>query len=139
MTRRNLRTKSSLLVCLASLSGIAACTSTADSFPLNQAAQSIGDLQISFVREGTDRGPVTITMPNGEVLKGHYLVARESTLAMAFSGGQSATAIGLGDGNFQFVARGPKTEMLCRGSVTLGGHGSGECQTVDGALWTVDY
>jgi hypothetical protein len=119
---------------------LACCTSTADVFPLNSAARALGSPQIDFVREGLDQGPVTITMPNGEILKGHYYVARSGGFALAsFSDGQSATALALGDGGVQFVARGPETEMLCRGSVSLGGHGNGECQTEAGAVWAVDY
>ena len=116
-----------------------ACTSTADIFPLNASARAIGDPDIKFVREGIDQGPVTATMPDGEVLHGHYHVARDGGMVMAFSGGQIATAIGEGGGGVQFVLRGPRTEMLCRGSVSFGGHGNGECQTEDGALWAVSY
>ena len=43
-------------------------------------------------------------------------------MVVAFSGGQTATAIGEGGGGVQFVLRGPRTEMLCRGSVSFGGH-----------------
>jgi hypothetical protein len=125
-----------LLVALGLLS---ACTSTADIFPLNASARAIGDPDIKFVREGIDQGPVTATMPDGEVLHGHYRVARDGGMVMAFSGGQTATAISKGGGGVQFVLRGPRTEMLCRGSVSFGGHGSGECQTEDGALWAVSY
>jgi hypothetical protein len=125
--------------CLAWLSLASACTSAADVFPMNDAARKIGDPKIEFVREGRDTGPVTITMPTGEVLKGHYNVARDGGLAMAFSGGKTATAIGIGSGGVQFVARGPSTEILCRGSVSIGGHGNGECQTVEGAVWAVSY
>jgi hypothetical protein len=124
---------------LVALSLLSACTSTADIFPLNASARAIGDPDIKFVREGIDQGPVTATMPDGEVLHGHYRVARDGGMVMAFSGGQTATAIGEGGGGVQFVLRGPRTEMLCRGSVSFGGHGSGECQTEDGALWAVSY
>lgn len=118
---------------------LSACTSSADVFPLNAAARTIGDPKISFVREGLDHGPVTAVMPDGEIMHGHYRVARSGDIAMAFSGGQTATALGLGEGGVQFVLRGPHTEMLCRGSVSLGGHGNGECQAVDGAVWAVSY
>jgi hypothetical protein len=123
----------------AALALLAACTDSADVFPLNDAAHRIGDPKIQFVRQGTDSGPVTITMPNGELLHGHYNVARNGDMAMAFSGGQTATAIGVGDGGVQFVARGPSTELLCRGSVSFGGHGNGQCQSVEGAIWAISY
>jgi hypothetical protein len=106
---------------------------------MNSAAKQIGDPKIEFVRQGIDRGPVTIIMPDGEVLKGHYRVARDGAMAMAFSGGQTASAVGVGNGGMQFVARGPKTELLCQGSVSIGGHGNGRCQTVEGAVWAVSY
>ena len=100
---------------------------------------AIGNPEISFVREGIDQGPVKAVMPDGEVLHGYYRVARSGDLAMAFSGGQTATAIAMGDGGVQFVLRGPQTEILCRGSVSFNGHGNGECQNVQGAVWAVSY
>jgi hypothetical protein len=124
---------------LVALSLLSACTSTADIFPLNASARAIGDPDIKFVREGIDQGPVTATMPDGEVLHGHYRVARDGGMVMAFSGGQTATAIGEGGDGVQFVLRGPRTKMLCRGSVSFGGHGNGQCETEDGALWAVSY
>ncbi len=127
------------IVAYSALGLLAACTDSADVFPLNEAAHKIGSPTISFVRQGIDRGPVTITMPDGEVLQGYYRVARGGGAAMAFSGGQTATAIGFGDGAVQFVAKGPKTEMLCRGTSSIGGHGNGQCQTFEGAVWAVSY
>jgi hypothetical protein len=106
---------------------------------MNEAAHRIGDPKIEFVRQGIDQGPVTITMPGGEVLHGHYHVARNGAVGMAFSGGQTATAIAMGDGGVQFVARGPSTELLCSGSGSFGGHGSGQCQNVEGAVWAISY
>jgi hypothetical protein len=124
------------LMVLGFLSG---CASSSDVFPLNEAAHKIGDPKIVFVRQGIDRGPVTITMPDGEILEGNYIVARDGAIAIGFSGGRTATAIGVGNGGVQFVAKGPRTEMLCRGSVSIGGHGNGQCQTVEGAVWAVSY
>jgi hypothetical protein len=48
-------------------------------------------------------------------------------LTCRFAGG-----IAIGDGPVQFVARGPKTEILCRRTSTPMGHGNGECQTYEG-------
>ena len=56
-----------LIVCLAGLVG---CAATADTFPLNDAAKRLGPVHVSFVRNGIGRGPVTIMMPDGEVLTG---------------------------------------------------------------------
>jgi len=118
---------------------LAGCADTADTFPLNDAARKIGRPKVDFVRTGVGRGPVTITMPDGEVLTGTWRVAFGGAVGMGFSGGSSSTAIVVGDGNVQFVASGPKTEILCRGTSSPFGHGTGECQTYEGALWTVSW
>ena len=124
------------MVCLA---GLAGCAATADTFPLNDAAKRLGPVHVSFVRNGIGRGPVTITMADGEVLTGEYRVAFGSSAAFGFSGAHSASAIVISDGPVQFVATGPKTQMLCRGTSTPTGSGNGQCQTYDGAVWAVSW
>jgi hypothetical protein len=116
-----------------------AVTDTADVFPTNAAAQRLGPVQASFVRTGSGRGPVSITMADGEVLAGEYRVAFGSSVGTAFSGAWSGSAIVIRDGPVQFVARGPKTQMLCRGTSTPMGHGNGECQTFEGAVWAISW
>ena len=91
------------------------------------------------MRTGIGRGPVTITMGDGEVLKGQYRVANSSAQGFAFAGGQSASALVIGDGPVQFVASGPKTQMLCRGTSSALGHGNGQCQTFEGAVWAISW
>jgi hypothetical protein len=115
------------------------CTDTADFFPLNGAAQHLGPVKASFVRTGAGRGPITMTMADGEELKGEYRVAFSSSVGMAFSGTRSSSALIISDGPVQFVATGPKTQMLCRGTSSTMGHGNGECQTYDGALWAINW
>jgi hypothetical protein len=126
-------------IVLASLIALGGCTDTADVFPMNAAAKDLGPVKVTFVRTGTGRGPVSITMSDGEVLTGEYRVAFGSSVGMAFSGTSSASAIVIGDGPVQFVATGPKTQMLCRGTSTPMGHGNGQCQTYDGAVWTMSW
>jgi hypothetical protein len=127
------------LILLAAILGLAACTDTADTFPLNDAAHRLGPIQASFVRTGVGRGPVTITMADGEVLHGEYRVAFGSSQAYAFSGAQSASAMVITDGPVQFVATGPKTQIICRGTSSTLGHGNGQCQTYEGAIWAVSW
>jgi hypothetical protein len=127
-----------LLVC-AAMAGLCACTDTADVFPMNVEAKSLGPVKVSFVRTGVGRGPVTIAMADGEVLTGEYRVASGGGMGMAFSGTRSASAIVITDGPVQFVAKGPKTEMLCRGTSSAMGHGNGQCQTYEGAVWAVSW
>lgn len=117
---------------------LCACTDYADVFPLNDAARRIGTPRLMFTRTG-DRGPVAVTMPDGEALSGTYRVNRRGFVGMAFSGTRSATALGFAGGSVQFVANGPRTQMLCRGDGGGFGHGSGECETVAGALWAVSW
>lgn len=126
-------------VILVSVIALGACTDTADVFPLNAAAQHLGPMKATFVRTGVGRGPVTITMADGEILTGEYRVAFGSSVGMAFSGSRSASALVIGDGPVQFVATGPKTQILCRGTSTPMGHGNGECQTYDGAVWAISW
>jgi hypothetical protein len=106
---------------------------------MNAAAQRLGPINASFVRTGLGRGPVTVTMADGEVLKGEYRVAFGTSVGMGFSGASSASAIVIKDGPVQFVVTGPKTQMLCRGTSTTMGHGGGECQTFDGAVWAISW
>jgi len=115
------------------------CTDTADTFPMNDAAKRLGPVAISFARTGIGSGPVTITMADGEVLKGRYRVAFGGGEAFAFSGTKSASALVITDGPVQFVATGPKTQMLCRGTSSTMGHGNGQCQTYEGAIWAVSW
>lgn len=118
---------------------VSACADTADTFPLNDAAKQRGPVHVTFTRTGIGRGPVTITMADGEVLTGEYRVAFGTSEAFAFSGVHSASAIVISDGPVQFVATGPKTQLLCRGTSTTMGHGNGQCQTYDGAIWAVSW
>jgi hypothetical protein len=123
----------------AALMALCGCADTADVFPKNEAAHRLGPVKISFDRTGIGRGPVTITMADGEVLTGEYRVAFGTSVGMAFSGAQSASALIITDRPVQFVATGPKTQMLCRGTSTTMGHGNGECQTYDGAVWVISW
>jgi hypothetical protein len=124
---------------LVSLSASVSCSDTADVFPMNEAAHRLGPVRASFVRMGVGRGPVTITMADGEILTGEYRVAFGGDVGVAFLGTKSASALIIKDGPVQFVASGPKTQMLCRGTSTPMGHGNGECQTYEGALWAISW
>jgi hypothetical protein len=105
-----------------------ACQDTADTFPLNPAARQIGTPKVSFVRTGIGRGPVTITMPDGEVLTGEYRVAFGGGEAFTFAGGQTASTLLMADGSVQFVATGPKTQVLCRGTSSPWGMATGNAR-----------
>jgi hypothetical protein len=128
-----------ILLIVASAMMLAGCTDTADIFPLNREAQRLGPLKATFVRTGVGQGPVTVTMGDGEVLTGQYRVAFGGAEGFAFSGAHSASAIVITGGPVQFVITGPKTQLLCRGTSSTMGHGNGQCQTFDGALWAISW
>jgi len=121
------------------LIALGACATTADTFPLNDAAQRDGPIRVEFVRTAAGRGPVTITMADGEVLKGGYRVAFGTGEEFGFAGRSSATPLLITNGPVLFVANGPKTEIVCRGNSSTMGLGSGQCQTYDGAVWGMSW
>jgi hypothetical protein len=88
---------------------------------------------------GTGHGPVTITMPDGEILRGEYQVTENATIGMGFSGIYSATAIGYGSNRRVAVnavgARG--TIMTCDGTLDISGHGTLVCKTNHGTRYRV--
>jgi hypothetical protein len=133
------RTGVGAAIAIAFLISLGACTDSADVFPMNDAAKRLGPLRASFVRTGIGRGPVTITMGDGEVLTGEYRAAFGGTVGTAVAGPWSATSIVITNGPVQFVATGPRTQILCRGTRTPMGHGSGQCQTFDGAVWAISW
>jgi hypothetical protein len=128
-----------LVVLGLALLALASCADTGDTFPLNAQAKDLGPIKFAFVRTGIGEGPVTITMASGEVLKGTYRVAFGSAMVVGSAAGQPANFTAFGDGQVQFVATGPKTQMLCRGYSTPMGHGNGRCQTYDGAVWAISW
>jgi hypothetical protein len=93
---------------------------------MNDAARKLGPIQASFVRTGSARGRVTIAMADGGVLHGEYRVAFETAQGYAFSGPFAASSLVIADGPVQFVATGPKTLIICRGTSSTLGHGLDE-------------
>src|SRR5277367_159564 len=89
---------------------LSGCASTPLAFPANEKARVAGNLRIEIMRYGTASGPVTVWMPDGEVLKGRYslnvngAVGFGSTYASVYGSGGFAsgsafsnrTAIGMG-------------------------------------------
>ena len=75
-------------------------------------------------------GPVTVTMPDGEVVQGEYQLTENAAVGMG-AGGRTAAAIGYGSGRPVVVnAIGNRgTMMNCEGALDIGGHGSVICET----------
>lgn len=110
---------------------VAGCADSARVYPLDAAAMQAGTPKISFERRGMGRGPVTVTMPDGEILRGEYQVTENAAVGIGFAGTQTATAIGYGSNRHVVIsATGDHgTIMNCDGTADIGGHGSGICQT----------
>jgi hypothetical protein len=128
-----------LLVIIAFGTLCAACTDTGRSFPLDDASLAAGVPTFQFVRQGLGHGPVTVTMPDGEVLQGEYQVTENAAVGIGFSGAHSAVAVGYGSGRPVVVnATGPRGTILsCDGALDIGGHGSLVCQTNHGTKYRV--
>jgi hypothetical protein len=98
---------------------------------MDPASAQAGIPKFDFVRQGLGHGPVTITMPDGEILTGEYQVTENAAVGMAFSGPHMATGMAYGSGRHTVVsATGTHgTIMNCELMLDIGGHGSGICQT----------
>ena len=111
---------------------LSGCADTARVFPLDQASAQAGIPKFDFVRQGLGHGPVTVTMPDGEILKGEYQVTENAAVGMAVAGRSIATGVAYGSGRHTVVsATGDRgTIMNCDLMLDISGHGSGVCQTL---------
>ena len=124
---------------------LAACARQADMVPLNDAANAAGVPKLNATLYGTGFGPTTVTMPDGEVLSGHYRLAigGVSSVGFATASGPRGTAIVGGSSSvtpmqnpFTLQAAGVRgTTMICQGSAGGLGHGDAICETNHGARY----
>jgi len=117
----------------------AACADQGRVYPLDDASLRAGSPKVDFTRFGLGHGPITMTMPDGEVLQGEYQVTNNEAVAVGVAGGRTATAVGVGGGR-PVVAnaignRG--TIMNCEGVIDLGGHGSLICRSNRGLSYRI--
>jgi hypothetical protein len=115
--------------------------------PLNQAATEIGSPKIDYISGGTGAGQVTVHMPDGETLSGHYKYAEEGGFVTGENTALGPTGIISADGTAYFAdsgnnvwvsASGPKTRLTCDAQLGLG-HGEGICKTNTGAAYRLAY
>ena len=90
------------------LIALGACSETANTYPLNYSAQRRGPVKVEFVRSTIGGGPVTVTMADGEVLKGAYRVGFRTADGFGFAGRSSASPLVIPNGPVHFVAKGPR-------------------------------
>ena len=117
----------------------AGCADTGRSYPMDDASLAAGVPTFEFVRQGLGHGPVTVKMPDGEILQGEYQVTNNDAVGIAFAGSHMATGFASGSGRPVVVnavgARG--TIMNCEGALDIGGHGALVCQTNHGTKYRV--
>ena len=130
-----------LLPALIALALLCACTDQARVYPMDQAALQAGVPKIEFVRQGLGHGPVTITMPDGEILKGEYQVTENASVGIGIAGTHMATAVAYGSGRPVVIsAKGNRgTIVNCEGSADIDGHGSGICRDSHGTSYRVMF
>jgi hypothetical protein len=140
------------LALFAAVVALSGCASTPSAFPANEKARVAGNLRIKIVRYGTTSGPVTVWMPDGEVLQGRWsvivggAVGFGSTYASVYgsggfasgSGFHSAMAVGLSAPGVA-DAVGPSGRTVHCEVMSSGAHGNGACETSDGALYRVQF
>ncbi len=127
----------------------AGCARVADMVPLNDAAVALGVPKMDATLYGTGYGPVTVLMPSGEVLQGHYRLAlggstSNGIVTVATPRGSSvatATAVSTPmNGPFTVQATGPRgTTMVCQGSAGGMGHSDAVCTLNGGAQYQMMF
>lgn len=128
-----------ILLCLS------ACGRVGGMVPLNEEARRSGIPRVDMVLYGVGHGPVTFTMPSGEVLQGSYnLMIGGGVVTASVVGvgpGGMETAIGTGVSSpftspFVMSAASPQgTSIVCEGSAGGVGHGNVVCQMSNGARY----
>lgn len=126
-----------------------ACSREASLYPANASAGT-GLLKAKFTDSGMGKGPIEITMPDGEVLKGEFNTTDTSSYGFgsgfATTGRTTAvasTSSTVVSGSMPGVATaiGPSgTTMRCEYVVnTFSGGGSGKCQTNKGSDFDLHF
>jgi len=113
--------------CLAAALLLCGCADQARVYPLDDAALRAGTPKLEFVRWGLGRGPVTVTMPDGEVLRGEYQVTENATVGYGFAGAHPVGGAAYGSGRPVVIsATGDRGTIInCEGSADISGHGLG--------------
>ena len=122
----------SFLLLTLTLAAAGACARDADMVPLNEAANAVGIPKLNTTLTGTGYGPVTVTMPDGEVLSGHWRSAAGGASAIGFATMKGPRGVSIVSSSssvvplqnaFTLQATGNRgTTMVCQGSA--GGLGS---------------
>jgi hypothetical protein len=130
-----------IAACAVALMALTSCADSARVYPLDPAAAQAGTPKIDFERRGMGRGPVTVTMPDGEVLHGEYQITENAAVGVGIAGAHVGTAVAYGSGRPVVIsATGDRGTIInCEGSADIGGHGSGVCETSRGLKYRVMF
>ena len=117
--------------------------------PLNPAAVTTGIPALAATLYGTGYGPATVTMPDGEILNGHYRLIIGGAISNGFASASgprgsafaSASAMSVPFENpFVLTVSGAHgTTMICNGSGGGAGHVSALCETNHGAQYQMMF
>ena len=139
----------SLLILTFTLAALGGCARQADMVPLNDAASATGIPKLDVALYGTGYGPAVVTMPDGEVLSGHYRLAVGGANAVGFATATGPSGSGVASGTssvismqnpFTLQAAGSRgTAMVCQGSAGGLGHGGAICETNRGARYQMMF
>jgi len=117
--------------------------------PLNAAATAAGIPKLDLTLYGTGYGPAIMTMPDGEVLQGHYRLAVGGAVSSGYAtavGPRGAATVSTTatttpmQNPFTLQAAGNRgTTMTCQGSAGGLGHGDAVCSTNHGAQYQMMF
>jgi hypothetical protein len=139
---------------LIALVGLAGCAATVRLYPANQVAQAGGTLSATTNETDMGSGPIKVTMPGGEVLKGRYSIdpgfstGYGNIYASAFGGSHRpfsnafrswASPDARSTATASLVGRNATTMKCEIENNNFTGHGDGECQTSTGAIYRIHY
>lgn len=126
------------------------CSREATLYPEGITTGSTGALKAKFTDSGMGKGPIEVTMPDGEVLKGEFSTTDTSSYGFSsgFASAGRTTAIASGSssaipGSMPGIvnAIGPNgTSIRCEYLVnTFSGSGNGRCETNKGAVYALHF
>lgn len=141
-------------LCMGVLLALGGCAMTAQLYPANDTAHTLGPLVANMKAYGVGSGPVSVTMPDGEVLVGRYSVnmggsASFGSLYTSVYGSRGyASASGFGSAFSMPNSSGGMADLIGPRGTTAhcefvnnnwGGHGNGACQLSGGQVYRMQY
>lgn len=133
---------------------LAGCAATARLYPANPAAQVGGTLEASTRETEMGSGPIRVTMPDGEILKGRYSIdpgfstGDGNINVSAFGGSHRPFSNAFGSWGSADARSTATATLIGRRATSMKcevvnnnytGHGDGACRTSSGAIYKIAY